>query len=55
MRSQVRANIEELLPDVSEGRIEPGRGFDRVVSLDEGPNGYRATSEREVTKVIVTS
>ena len=26
----VRAYIEELLPDVLEGRIEPGRVFDRV-------------------------
>jgi len=33
----VRAYIEELLPDVLEGRIEPGRVFDRVVSLDEVP------------------
>src|SRR5438477_8122040 len=33
----VRAYIEELLPDVLDGRIEPGRVFDRVVSLDEVP------------------
>ena len=26
-----RAYIEELLPDVLEGRIEPGRVFDRVI------------------------
>src|SRR3989441_6988870 len=31
----VRAYIEELLPDVLEGRIEPGRVFDRVIRLDE--------------------
>src|SRR6266516_1968501 len=37
-----RAYIDELLPDVLEGRIEPGRVFDRVVGLDEGPDGYRA-------------
>src|SRR6266704_4643272 len=30
----VRAYIQELLPDVLEGRIEPGRVFDRVASLD---------------------
>ena len=29
-----RAYMEELLPDVLEGRIEPGRVFDRVGSLD---------------------
>ena len=30
-----RAYMEELLPDVLEGRIEPGRVFDRVGSLKE--------------------
>ena len=40
-----RAYIEELLPDVLEGRIEPGRVFDRVVRLDEVPDGYRAMNE----------
>src|SRR5215210_1970134 len=30
----VRAYIEELLPDILEGRIEPGRVFDRAVGLD---------------------
>ncbi|HEY3380120.1 MAG TPA: alcohol dehydrogenase catalytic domain-containing protein [Vicinamibacterales bacterium] len=29
----VRAYIEELLPDVLEGRIEPGRVFDRVTDI----------------------
>jgi threonine dehydrogenase-like Zn-dependent dehydrogenase len=49
----VRAYIEELLPDVLEGKIEPGRVFDRVVSLDEVPDGYRAMNERRAIKVIV--
>src|SRR5205809_2240190 len=49
----VRAYIEELLPDILEGRIEPGRVFDRVVGLDEVPNGYRAMNEREAIKVMV--
>src|SRR6266545_744830 len=31
-----RAYIEELLPDVLEGRIEPGRVFDRIGRLDDG-------------------
>jgi threonine dehydrogenase-like Zn-dependent dehydrogenase len=30
----VRAYIEELLPDILEGRIDPGRVFDRTVDLD---------------------
>jgi threonine dehydrogenase-like Zn-dependent dehydrogenase len=48
-----RAYIEELLPDVLEGRIEPGRVFDRTVPLDEVPDGYRAMDEREAIKVMV--
>src|SRR5436309_2834856 len=48
-----RAYIEELLPDVLEGLIEPGRVFDRVVRLDEVPDGYRAMNEREAIKVLI--
>ncbi len=32
-----RAYIDELLPDVLEGRIEPGRVFDRVTNLEGVP------------------
>ena len=46
----VRAYIDELLPDVLEGRIEPGRVFDRTGTLEEVPDGYRAMNEREVLK-----
>jgi len=49
----VRAYIEELLPDILEGRIEPGRVFDRVVRIDEVPEGYRAMNEREALKVMI--
>ena len=49
----VRAYIDELLPDILEGRIEPGRVFDRTVDLDGVPDGYRAMSERESIKVLV--
>jgi threonine dehydrogenase-like Zn-dependent dehydrogenase len=48
-----RAYIEELLPDVLEGRIEPGRVFDLVTNLDGVPDGYRAMNEREAIKVLV--
>jgi len=48
-----RAYIEELLPDVLEGRIEPGRVFDRVTNLDGVPDGYRAMNEREAIKVMI--
>ncbi|MEZ5533492.1 MAG: zinc-dependent alcohol dehydrogenase family protein [Steroidobacteraceae bacterium] len=49
----VRAYIDELLPDVLEGRIEPGRVFDRTVDLDGVPDGYRAMDQREAIKVMV--
>ena len=48
-----RAYMEELLPDVLEGRIEPGRVFDRVGSLKDVPDGYRAMNDREAIKVMV--
>jgi threonine dehydrogenase-like Zn-dependent dehydrogenase len=49
----VRAYIKELLPDVLAGKIEPGRVFDRVVGLDQVPDGYRAMNERKALKVMV--
>jgi threonine dehydrogenase-like Zn-dependent dehydrogenase len=49
----VRAYIEELLPDVLAGTIEPGRVFDRVTTLDGVPDGYRAMNDREAIKVMV--
>jgi threonine dehydrogenase-like Zn-dependent dehydrogenase len=48
-----RAYIEELLPDVLDGRIEPGRVFDHTISLDEVPDGYRAMASREALKVLI--
>ena len=45
-----RAYIEELLPDVLEGNIEPGRVFDRTGSIEDVPDGYRAMNDREVLK-----
>jgi threonine dehydrogenase-like Zn-dependent dehydrogenase len=48
-----RAYIPDLLPDVLEGRIDPGRVFDRTVGLDGVPDGYRAMNEREALKVMI--
>ncbi|WP_199707168.1 zinc-dependent alcohol dehydrogenase family protein [Teichococcus wenyumeiae] len=49
----VRAYIADLLPDVLEGRIEPGLVFDREVGLEGVPDGYRAMHDRESIKVMV--
>ncbi len=48
-----RAYIDELLPDVMDGRIQPGLVFDRTVDLDGVPDGYRAMNEREALKVLI--
>jgi threonine dehydrogenase-like Zn-dependent dehydrogenase len=48
-----RAYIEELLPDVLDGRIQPGRVFDHTIGLDEVPDGYRAMANREALKVLI--
>src|SRR4051812_6420295 len=48
-----RAYMEELLADVLEGSIEPGRVFDRVTDLDGVPDGYRAMNDREALKVMI--
>ena len=50
----VRAYIEQALPDVLEGRINPGRVFDQSVTLDEIPAGYEAMDARKALKVLVT-
>ena len=49
----VRAYIEEILPEVLDGRLEPGKVFDRTVSLDDVPAGYRAMDDRQSIKVLV--
>jgi threonine dehydrogenase-like Zn-dependent dehydrogenase len=48
-----RAYIDELLPEVLDGVIEPGRVFDRTVDLDGVPDGYRAMNDREALKVLI--
>lgn len=48
-----RAYIDELLPDVLEGHIQPGRVFDRIVGLDQVPDGYRAMDQRQAIKVMI--
>ncbi len=49
----VRAYIETLLPDILDGRVEPGKVFDREVGLDGVPDGYQAMDARKALKVAV--
>ncbi|AIQ58694.1 alcohol dehydrogenase catalytic domain-containing protein [Paenibacillus borealis] len=48
-----RAYMEELLPDILDGTLEPGRVFDVTVDLDGVPEGYRAMDNREALKVLI--
>jgi threonine dehydrogenase-like Zn-dependent dehydrogenase len=48
-----RAYIETLLPDVLEGKVDPGKVFDREVALDKVAEGYQAMDERTALKVLV--
>ncbi|WP_433341269.1 alcohol dehydrogenase catalytic domain-containing protein [Streptomyces sp. CA-253872] len=51
--SPARAYIEELLPDVLDGTLAPGRVFDRTYPLADAPAAYRAMSAREVLKALI--
>jgi threonine dehydrogenase-like Zn-dependent dehydrogenase len=48
-----RAYIEELMPDILDGTLEPGRVFDRSITLEQVPDGYRAMADREALKVLI--
>ncbi|MGV1037023.1 MAG: alcohol dehydrogenase catalytic domain-containing protein [Candidatus Nanopelagicales bacterium] len=49
----VRAYIEQLMPAVLAGSVNPGRVFDRTVGLEDTPAGYAAMDERTALKVLV--
>jgi hypothetical protein len=49
----VRRYIPELLDDVLEGRINPGRVLDYETDLDGIPEAYVAMNERRATKALV--
>ena len=48
-----RAYIERLLPGVLDGTVNPGRVFDRTITLDDTPAGYAAMDAREALKVMI--
>jgi threonine dehydrogenase-like Zn-dependent dehydrogenase len=52
--SPARAYIEELMPDVPDGTIEPGRVFDRSFTVDQIPDAYLAMADRRVLKALIT-
>lgn len=48
-----RAYMEQLLPDILDGTIEPGKVFDATTNLDGVPQGYRDMDNRDALKVLV--
>jgi threonine dehydrogenase-like Zn-dependent dehydrogenase len=49
----VRAYIEQLLPAVLEGSVDPGRVFDETVTQEDTPKGYAAMNDRKALKVMI--
>ena len=49
----VRNYIEELLPEVLDGRLNPGRVFDLELPLAEVAEAYAAMDERRAIKVLL--
>ena len=49
----VRNYIDELLPEVLSGAIDPGRVFDLELPLDEVAEAYAAMDERRAIKVLL--
>ncbi|MDR8411709.1 zinc-dependent alcohol dehydrogenase family protein [Nonomuraea sp. 3-1Str] len=49
----VRAYIEQLMPDILDGTIEPGKVFDATTTLGGVPAGYRDMADRKTLKVLV--
>ena len=50
----VRAYIDELMPDILDGKIDPGKVFDATTDLDGTPAGYRDMDQRTALKVLIT-
>ena len=48
-----RAYIEELMPGILDGTLQPGRVFDHTTGLDSVPDGYRAMASRQALKVLI--
>jgi threonine dehydrogenase-like Zn-dependent dehydrogenase len=49
----VRAYIEELMPDILDGTIEPGKVFDTTTDLKGVPSGYQDMADRKSLKILI--
>jgi threonine dehydrogenase-like Zn-dependent dehydrogenase len=50
----VRAYMRELMPDILDGSIDPGRVFDTTIDLKGVPAGYEDMADRKSLKVMIT-
>ncbi|MFD9734591.1 zinc-binding dehydrogenase [Umezawaea sp. NPDC059074] len=48
-----RAYIEELMPDILDGVVEPGKVFDTTTDFDGVPAAYQAMADRTSLKVLI--
>ena len=48
-----RAYIHTLMPGVLAGEVNPGRVFDRELTLDLIPGGYKEMDSRQALKVLI--
>ena len=49
----VRAYLDELLPEVWSGAINPGKVFDLELGLEDAGEAYRAMDERRSIKTLL--
>jgi threonine dehydrogenase-like Zn-dependent dehydrogenase len=50
----VRRFLPDLIADVLDGKIKPGKVFDRTLPLEQAADGYRAMDQRQAIKVLLT-
>ena len=48
-----RAYMDQLMPDILDGTIQPGKVFDATTDLDGVPDGYRDMDQRTRLKVLL--
>ncbi|MFW0793936.1 alcohol dehydrogenase catalytic domain-containing protein [Gordonia sp. CPCC 205515] len=49
-----RNYIEDLMPAILDGTVEPGKVFDSTLALDDIADGYQAMADRKALKVLIT-
>ncbi len=49
----VRAYLQDAVTQVLTGDLTPGKVFDRTITLEDAPAGYKAMDDREALKVMI--